>query len=423
LPMQTKVARLLITGSVSLRCFFVVWVLASSADVPPVKQAGMPKFVVKSMPMVPATAEVLPIELDGISDLKVEVLSPTPEPMVRFMATEDRLGPPSMLTATVRRVKLTGFWLPSPAPALLTTAFKMLEVVEPDNEEEGRVRPLPPLIDKAGRGIPRGLTLPKDKVSAVELAEMPELQEDTELAKTQKLNEVDKLVETPVLNKGGVLAEKPKLDKGNKLARMPKLDKRSKLARTPELKEGSKLARTPELNEGSELARTPELDEGSKLAEKPKLNKGNKLAKTPELNKGSKLARRHELNKGSKLAEKPELDKGNKLARTPKLDKGSKLARTPELDKANKLARMPELDKGSKLDKTPKLLWVFTFAAVVWITPLPPQLPATSFGIVAPINLRPMAAMGILPGDVVIALAFTATAAVAVAASTFGGGG
>jgi hypothetical protein len=27
------------------------------------------------------------------------------------------------------------------------TAFKMLEVVEPDNAEEGRVRPLPPLND------------------------------------------------------------------------------------------------------------------------------------------------------------------------------------------------------------------------------------------------------------------------------------
>ncbi len=91
--MQTKVARLLIKGSVSLRCFFVVWVPAISADVPLVKQAGMPKFEVKSMPPVPATAGVLPIELDVISELRVEVLSPTPEPMVRFMATEDRLGP------------------------------------------------------------------------------------------------------------------------------------------------------------------------------------------------------------------------------------------------------------------------------------------------------------------------------------------
>ncbi len=149
--MQTEVARLLITGSVSLRCIFVVWVPASSADVPPVEQARMPTFEVKSMPPVHATAEVppvLPIELDGISELKVEVLSPTPEPMVRFVATEDRLRPPSMLTApvTVRRVKLMGFWLPSPALAPLTTAFKMLEVVEPDNTEEGRVRPLPRLI-------------------------------------------------------------------------------------------------------------------------------------------------------------------------------------------------------------------------------------------------------------------------------------
>ncbi len=85
--MQTEVTRLLITGSVSLTCFFVVWVPASSADIPPVDRAGMPKFKVKSVPPVPATAEVSPIELDGISDLKVEVLSPTPEPMVRLVAT------------------------------------------------------------------------------------------------------------------------------------------------------------------------------------------------------------------------------------------------------------------------------------------------------------------------------------------------
>ncbi len=91
------------------------------------------------------------------------------------------MGPPSTLTAPVmvRRVKLKGFWPPSPAPAPLTTAFKMLEVVEPDNAKEGRVRPLPPLIDKAGRGIPGGMTLPKGMVSVVELAEMPELLEGT----------------------------------------------------------------------------------------------------------------------------------------------------------------------------------------------------------------------------------------------------
>jgi hypothetical protein len=73
-----------------------------------------------------------------------------------------------MLTAPVmvRRVKLMGFWPPSPAQAPLMTAFKMLEVVEPDNAEEGRVRPLPPLNDKAGRCIPGGMTLSKDKVSA-----------------------------------------------------------------------------------------------------------------------------------------------------------------------------------------------------------------------------------------------------------------
>jgi hypothetical protein len=85
--MQNKVARLLITGFVRLRCLFVVWVPARNADVPPVEQAGMPKLKVKSMPPVPATAEVPPIELDGISELKVEVLSSTSEPMVRFVAT------------------------------------------------------------------------------------------------------------------------------------------------------------------------------------------------------------------------------------------------------------------------------------------------------------------------------------------------
>jgi hypothetical protein len=70
-----------------LESFFVVWVPACSADVPPVEWAGMPKFKVKSMPLVPATAKVPPIELDGISNLKEEVLSPTPEQMVRFVVT------------------------------------------------------------------------------------------------------------------------------------------------------------------------------------------------------------------------------------------------------------------------------------------------------------------------------------------------
>jgi hypothetical protein len=50
----------------------------------------------------------------------------------------------------------------------------MLEVIQPDNVEEARVRPLPPLNDKAGRCIPGGTALPKDKVSAVELAKIPE---------------------------------------------------------------------------------------------------------------------------------------------------------------------------------------------------------------------------------------------------------
>ncbi len=68
---------------------------------------------------------------------------------------------------------------------------------------------------------------------------------------------------------------------------------------------------------------------------------------------------------------------------------------------------------------------MFAFVAFC-AAPLPPRLPATTFGIIVPINLRPMAATGILPGDVVIALAFAVAAAVAVvavAASTIVGGG
>ena len=82
-----------------MSCFFVVWVSACTADVLSVESAGKPKFEVRVMPSVPATVEVPPTELDGISKLKVKVLSPTPEPMVRFMAIEDRLGPPEMLLA------------------------------------------------------------------------------------------------------------------------------------------------------------------------------------------------------------------------------------------------------------------------------------------------------------------------------------
>jgi hypothetical protein len=70
-----------------LESFFVVWVPSFSADVPLVKQAGVQKFEVKNMPPVPATAKVPSIELYGISKLKEKVLSPTPEPMVRFVAT------------------------------------------------------------------------------------------------------------------------------------------------------------------------------------------------------------------------------------------------------------------------------------------------------------------------------------------------
>jgi hypothetical protein len=51
----------------------------------------------------------------------------------------------------------------------------MHEIVEPNDAEEGRVRPLPPLNDKVGRCIPGRMTLPEGKVSAVELAEMPDL--------------------------------------------------------------------------------------------------------------------------------------------------------------------------------------------------------------------------------------------------------
>jgi hypothetical protein len=142
----------------------------------------------------------------------------------------------------------------------------------------------------------------------------------------------------------------------------------------------------------------------------------------PELDKESKLARTHELDKGSKLARTPELDKGSKLARTHELDKGSKLARMHELNKRSKLTRTPELGEGGELAETPKLFLVFAFAAVVWVALLSPQLPATTFGIIMPIDLRPMAAVRIPPGNIVVALEFAAAAAAAVA-SMFGGGG
>jgi hypothetical protein len=212
-------------------------------------------------------------------------LSLTPKPMVRFVATEDRLGPPMTLTAPVmiRRVKLTGCWPPSLTPAPLTRVFKMLEVIEPVNAEEERVKPLPPLIDKVRRGVPGGTTLPKGKVSVVELTEMLELQEGTELAKTPKLIEVEELAEMLKLDKGGVPAETPKFNKGSKLARMPELNKWSKLARMPKLGKGSKLTRMPELNKGSKLARTSDLDKERELARTRELDKGGELAETPEL--------------------------------------------------------------------------------------------------------------------------------------------
>ncbi len=65
---------------------------------------------------------------------------------------------------------------------------------------------------------------------------------------------------------------------------------------------------------------------------------------------------------------------------------------------------------------------MFAFTAFC-AAPLPPQLPARAFGIVAPINLRPIKATGVVPGDVVIALTFAAAAAAAAVASTFVGGG
>ncbi len=134
------------------------------------------------------------------------------------------------------------------------------------------------------------------------------------------------------------------------------------------------------------------------------------------------MARMPELNKRIELTRMPELNEVSKLARMPELNKVRKLARMPELDKVSELARTPELDKGSELAEMPKLLRVFAFAAVVPVMPLPPRLLARTFGIVAPIDLRPMAVTGIPPGDIVIALAF-GLAVVVVVALIFGGGG
>ncbi len=65
---------------------------------------------------------------------------------------------------------------------------------------------------------------------------------------------------------------------------------------------------------------------------------------------------------------------------------------------------------------------MFTFAAFC-AAPFPLQLPTTTFGIITQIDLRPMTATGILPGDVVIALLFVAAAAAAAALTLFIGGG
>ncbi len=57
---------------------------------------------------------------------------------------------------------------------------------------------------------------------------------------------------------------------------------------------------------------------------------------------------------------------------------------------------------------------MFAFAAFC-AAPLPPQLLVITFGIIMPIDLRPMTATGIPPGDVVIALAFAAAVVAAAA--------
>jgi hypothetical protein len=86
------------------------------------------------------------------------------------------------------------------------------------------------------------------------------------------------------------------------------------------------------------------------------------------------------------------------------------------------LAAFCAATRGLSWLKCPSPNLVFAFAAFC-AAPLPLQLPARMFGIVTPINLRPMTATGILPGDVMIALAFAAaTVAVAVAFMFVGGG-
>ncbi len=64
---------------------------------------------------------------------------------------------------------------------------------------------------------------------------------------------------------------------------------------------------------------------------------------------------------------------------------------------------------------------MFAFTAFCAV-PLPPRLLVTMFGIILPINLRPMTATGIPPGDIMIALVFAVAAAVAAAATFVGGG-
>jgi hypothetical protein len=119
------------------------------------------------------------------------------------------------------------------------------------------------------------------------------------------------------------------------------------------------------------------------------------------------LAEMPELEEGTELAKTPKLDEVDELVEMPELNKGGMLDETPELDKGSKLAQTPELDKGGELAETSKLLWVFAFGAVVWVVPLPWQLLAMTFGIIAPINLGGSWMTDILLG--VIALGNTNT--------------
>jgi hypothetical protein len=53
------------------------------------------------------------------------------------------------------------------------------------------------------------------------------------------------------------------------------------------------------------------------------------------------------------------------------LDGISKLKVEVLFSKGNELARTHKLDEGGELAEMPKLLWVFAFATIVWVAPLP----------------------------------------------------